>query len=352
MIPTRDEALRLLREAAGMNPGPWEAHSETVAFCAERIAANCGMDADKAYVLGMLHDIGRRFGYSHFAHVVRGYRYMQSLGYDEAAQICLTHSFSAGEISEYVGKLDVPQEDVDEMARLLSEHPMDDYDRLIQLCDTLGGAGEVVDMDARMDDVERRYGAYPPGKREAKKQLRTDFERRCGQDLYALLPTAPVVSRAVEKMIAYYEGNRHDIAHFLKVYAYAKTLGELEGLDGETQQTLELAAIIHDIACPLCRRKHGSATGKQQEAESAALTEPFLRGLGVPSTQAARITLLVSHHHTWGGVDGLDHQLLMEADFLVNADEGGMTGEAIQAALDKTFRSASGKRLLRSIYQR
>lgn len=350
MIPGKEEALRLLREAAALNPGPWEAHSETAAFCAQRIAARCGMDADKAYVLGLLHDIGRRFGYSHFGHVVRGYRYMQSLGYDEAARICLSHSFVSGDIGEYVGQLDVPQEDVDEMLRVLAQHPMDDYDRLIQLCDTLAGAGAVVDMDARMDDVERRYGMFPPGKREAKKQLRAYFEQRCGQDLYALLSSAPLVSRAIVKMIAYSEGNLHDIAHFLKVYAYAKTLGELEALSAETRQTLELAAVIHDIACPLCRRKYGTATGKQQETESAALTEPFLRALDVPEAQAARITFLVSHHHTWEGAEGMDHQLLLEADFLVNADEGNLSKEAIQTTLEKAFRSVSGKRLLRWAY--
>ena len=194
MIPTREEALRLLREAASHNPGPWEAHSETAAFCAERIAAACGMDADKAYVLGLLHDIGRRYGRMHFGHVVQGYRYMQSLGYDEAARICLSHSFVEGTIGEYVGNLDVPQADVDEMMRILALRPMDDYDRLIQLCDTLAGCGEVLDMDVRMDDVERRYGQFPPGKRQAKKNLRAYFEQRCGKDLYSLFQKEPEVT--------------------------------------------------------------------------------------------------------------------------------------------------------------
>ena len=52
------------------------------------------MDAEKAYVLGLLHDIGRKFGVRHLGHVSDGYRFMMSLGYDEAAKICLTHSFN------------------------------------------------------------------------------------------------------------------------------------------------------------------------------------------------------------------------------------------------------------------
>ena len=62
-----------------------------------------------------------------------------------------------------------------------------------------------------------------------------------------------IVSTAIQKMIAFYKGNHHDINHFLKVWSMAKTIGELEGLDGHTQEVLELTAVVHDIACPLCR---------------------------------------------------------------------------------------------------
>ena len=73
-----------------------------------------------------------------------------------------------------------------------------------------------------------------------------------------------IVSEAIEKMIAFYKGSIHDIDHFIKVWSYAKTIGELEGLDAHTQEVLELAAVIHDIACPLCREKYGKALGKLQ----------------------------------------------------------------------------------------
>ena len=70
------------------NPGPWGNHSRVAAHCAEKIAMECDdMDADKAYVLGLLHDIGRKFGIRHIGHVSDGYSYMMSLGYDEVAQV-------------------------------------------------------------------------------------------------------------------------------------------------------------------------------------------------------------------------------------------------------------------------
>ena len=63
------------------------------------------------------------------------------------------------------------------------------------------------------------------------------------------------IAEILKKMITFSNGNIHDIDHLIKVWTYAKTIGELEGLDPETQFVLEVAAITHDIACPLCREK-------------------------------------------------------------------------------------------------
>ena len=161
-----------------------------------------------------------------------------------------------------------------------------------------------------------------------------------------------IVSSAIEKMIAFYQGNLHDINHFLKVWAFAKTIGEQEGLDDQTQLTLELAAVVHDIACPLCRQKYGNTNGKYQELESPPLVEDFFAGMPVEGDMAERISWLVAHHHTYTHVDGLDYQILLEADFLVNADEGGCTPSAIRSFRERVFRTAAGTRLLDSMYLR
>ena len=114
MLPTREEAMALIRDGLSNNPGPWGKHSLTAAHCAEKIAAACGdMDAEKAYVLGLLHDIGRKFGVRHLGHVSDGYAYMMCLGYDEAARICLTHSFNNHKLDEYIGKFDVSDEEME-----------------------------------------------------------------------------------------------------------------------------------------------------------------------------------------------------------------------------------------------
>lgn len=153
------------------------------------------------------------------------------------------------------------------------------------------------------------------------------------------------------KMIAYSDGDLHDIAHLLKVYAYARTIGELEGLDAYTQKTVETAAIIHDIACPLCRKKYGSTSGHYQEAESEPLVREFLAGCGIEQNMLERIVYLVSHHHSPQLIDGVDFQILIEADYLVNADESSYPSAGIHTVHDTVFRTAAGKKLLENIYK-
>ena len=95
MLPSKEEAERLLEEAYLKNPGPWREHSIVAAKCAQKIASACkGLNPGKAYILGLLHDIGRREGVTALAHVIDGYEYLMKLGYDEAARVCITHSFS------------------------------------------------------------------------------------------------------------------------------------------------------------------------------------------------------------------------------------------------------------------
>ena len=101
------------------------------------------------------------------------------------------------------------------------------------------------------------------------------------------------ISQIIEKMIAFSEGNIHDIDHFIRVWTYAKTIGELESLDANTQYILEIAAIIHDIACPLCREKYGNTNGKHQEAEGMPMAKEFLRDTGLTTEQIDRVVFLV-----------------------------------------------------------
>ena len=188
MLPTREEAEKLLTDAENCNPGLWGNHSRVAAKCAERIAENCiGMDSEKAYILGLLHDIGRKFGVRHLGHVIDGYRYMNALGFDEVARICLTHSFHRPDLSFYIGKNDTTEEETQELLSALQAAKQDEYDDLIRLCDALAGTEGVMNIEDRMADVKRRYGFYPQEKWDANLRLKAEFEQKTGKNLYELL---------------------------------------------------------------------------------------------------------------------------------------------------------------------
>ena len=187
MLPTREYAQFLLADAERSNPGPWGDHSRTAAHCAEKIARACGdMDADKAYILGLLHDIGRKFGVRHLGHVSDGYSYMMSLGYDEVARVCLTHSFNNHSLSEYIGVFDTTEEELALIQENLAAVRYDVYDKLIQLCDALAGAAGVLDIEKRMEDVKRRYGFYPQAKWDSNIALKRYFEEKAGDSIYVI----------------------------------------------------------------------------------------------------------------------------------------------------------------------
>ena len=188
MLPTRQEAEALLRDAENCNPGPWGDHSRTAAHCAEKIAQACAdMDPEKAYILGLLHDIGRKFGVRHLGHISDGYTYMMSLGYDEAAKVCLTHSFHNKRVDEYIGKVDTTQEEYLLIQTRLAAVDFDEYDKLIQLCDALAAATGVVDIKQRMLDVKQRYGFYPQHKWDSNISLKKHFEEKCSRNIYEVV---------------------------------------------------------------------------------------------------------------------------------------------------------------------
>ena len=158
------------------------------------------------------------------------------------------------------------------------------------------------------------------------------------------------IAEILRKMIAYSNGNIHDIDHLIRVWTYAKTIGELECIDKDTQFILEVAAITHDIACPLCREKYGNTNGKYQEEEGVPMTKAFLSDCDMSESQIDRVAYLVGHHHTLQEIDGIDYQILIEADYIANATENGYSRENIENFMSKIMKTESGKRLTQDIF--
>lgn len=153
-----------------------------------------------------------------------------------------------------------------------------------------------------------------------------------------------------QKMIAFNSGDPMRIQHLIKVHRLAQLIGRMETLDEHTQFLTECAALVHDIGIRPAEEKYGACNGPLQEKEGPAYARTMLAELGLGSSDIDRICYLVGHHHTYTDIDGMDYQILVEADFLVNFYEDSLGTKAIQTALDKIFRTESGKKLCRIIY--
>lgn len=111
-----------------------------------------------------------------------------------------------------------------------------------------------------------------------------------------------------------------------------------------------MAAITHDIACPLCRKKYGNTNGNYQEREGGPLVRTFLAGTGMTAEQIDRVAFLVGHHHSPAQIDGIDYQILIEADYIVNASESGYSRKAIRDFVEHTMKTVSGIRLIKAVF--
>ena len=158
------------------------------------------------------------------------------------------------------------------------------------------------------------------------------------------------ISALSREMIVFSKGNLHDIDHFLRVWSYAKTIGELEELDEENQYLLEVSALIHDIACPFCREKYGHCHGPVQEAEGGPMVESFLRRFSFSEEEIRIIRYLVEHHHHFQNIDSKVYQILVEADFIANGIEEKYSEEKIQRFMQNVMKTEQGIALARAFF--
>ena len=187
----RQTAEQALEEASKTNPGAWTDHSRYVAEACKNIAPHCkNLSAGKAYIYGLLHDIGRYAGVSSERHLMDGYRYCMERGWEKVAQICISHAFMIQDIDTSIGVFDVSDEDYLFMKEFVANAVYDDYDRLVQLCDSLALPTGFCLLEKRFVDVTIRYGVHPATIDRWKKvlEIKALFEKKIGCSVYDLLP--------------------------------------------------------------------------------------------------------------------------------------------------------------------
>lgn len=152
------------------------------------------------------------------------------------------------------------------------------------------------------------------------------------------------------EMIEYNAGDPKRAQHLIKVHSFAELICELEHVDLQTREIISVAALVHDIGIRNSERKYGSSSGRYQELEGPPEAEALLSRLGYPAPFVERVCWLIGHHHSYGSIQELDHQILVEADFLVNAYEDEMDPSAIATVRERIFKTAGGIRLLDTLY--
>ncbi len=190
-IPSREQTEAFIKGGRIMSPGPWVQHSFFVAKAAKSIAQHHPkLDPTIAFVLGYLHDIGRRVGITDMRHILDGYYFLKEKGFDDAARICITHSFPIKNVYSAAGKWDCTSQELEFVNGYLSNLEFDEYDRLIQLCDAIALPTGFSLIEKRLMDVALRRGVneYSVLRWKAYLEIKQDFEKIIGHSVYKILP--------------------------------------------------------------------------------------------------------------------------------------------------------------------
>jgi HD superfamily phosphodiesterase len=159
-----------------------------------------------------------------------------------------------------------------------------------------------------------------------------------------------MITRVMETMIRYFGHDVRRINHAMKVYDFAFLISSLEETDLRTREIIGYTAILHDIGIHEAERKYQSTAGTYQQIEGPPIARRILTDLGVAEDCIGRVCFITGNHHTYNKIDGIDFQIVVEADFLVNIFEDGMSREAIESVRERVFKTGAGKELLSVMY--
>ncbi len=151
-------------------------------------------------------------------------------------------------------------------------------------------------------------------------------------------------------MIKYFGNDTKRINHALKVWNFSKCIGEKEKISYDALTNLEIAAILHDIGIHRAEEIHGSNAGKYQEMEGPTVAKELLDKYDLNEDALDRILYLIGNHHSYNKIDGIDFQILVEADFIVNAFEDELSKQSIEISLEKIFKTKTGIFLVKIMY--
>ncbi len=159
-----------------------------------------------------------------------------------------------------------------------------------------------------------------------------------------------MTGKIINEMIKINGQDTKRIDHALKVFGIAKSIAEQEALGPSELQTLEIAAVLHDIGIRHCEQTFGTCSGKMQEQYGPAIAQEIMDKYDIAEETKKRVLFLIAHHHTYTNIEGIDYRILIEADFIVNYAENDFSKNAFTAAYNKYFKTDAGRQLAEQMF--
>lgn len=164
-----------LKNGMEINTSSWINHSFNVAIVSKKIASVLDdADEDTCYVLGLLHDVGRKFK-TDMEHTVYGFEYLVSHGYENEAIICLTHSHIHGERCannepavpwwEWIDGKSVFHDNQDDLTDFLKNYSYSVYDNIVSIADLMATDKNVMSVYERILKLSQRTNSNSSNKK-------------------------------------------------------------------------------------------------------------------------------------------------------------------------------------------
>ena len=186
-IPNKDKVRNMVDEAFKKNPGKWIIHSHIIGKTTEKIAKEIGLDPEIAYSAGMLHDIGKGYGYEDFSHMMEGYRILRFDSYFFPAKIALTHGFVTDDVGSYHGANNLSDRDYEFIKAYLKKREIGPYEKLVILLDNLIGE-EYLGLEKRESLRNIAFDEKRLERIEILKNWQNDLESKLEKPIESYLP--------------------------------------------------------------------------------------------------------------------------------------------------------------------
>jgi hypothetical protein len=158
--------------------------------------------------------------------------------------------------------------------------------------------------------------------------------------------------RIIDEMKYIFSEAEYGVVHTMRVLEHAEAIAKQEKLTEEQLECVSIAAILHDIGAIRALEKYGNMSGPNQELEGPPIVSEILYKVGASATLIDRVSYIVGHHHTFDAIDGIDFQILWEADLLENMKvlEVQKYKERLKQFINEHFVTQSGKHRAETIY--